>query len=62
MRFSIILVLLAALCSVGGTLAGEGEKPTIKVAPDGFPTGRASPEGAACGLARAFIKRDNNPA
>src|SRR5262245_14733571 len=34
------------------------EKPVIKVAADGFPTGHHTPEGVACDLARAFIRRD----
>jgi len=33
-------------------------KPTLKLAADGFPTGHATPEGAACDLARAFITTD----
>jgi hypothetical protein len=36
----------------------ETKKPTVKLADDGYPTGSESPEGAACDLARAFIKRD----
>jgi hypothetical protein len=34
------------------------DKPTIKVQADGFPAGHDTPEGAACDLARSFIKRD----
>ena len=33
-------------------------KPKLKVAPDGFPSGHGTPEGAACDLARAFIRHD----
>lgn len=33
-------------------------KPKLKVAADGLPSGHDTPEGAACDLARAFIKRD----
>jgi len=33
-------------------------KPKLKVAPDGFPSGHETPEGAACDLARAFINKD----
>jgi hypothetical protein len=38
--------------------AAEDAKPKIKVAADGFPAGHDTPEGVACDLARAFIKRD----
>jgi len=34
------------------------DKTKIKVAADGFPSGHDTPEGIACDLARAFIKRD----
>ncbi len=33
-------------------------EPAVTVAKDGFPTGNHSPEGAACDLARAFIRDD----
>jgi hypothetical protein len=46
------------LLAVFGALAVAAEKPILKVASDGFPSGHESPEGAACDLARAFIKRD----
>jgi len=35
------------------------EKPEINLAKDGYPSGHATPEGAACDLARAFINRDS---
>jgi len=38
--------------------ADQPAKPKLKVADDGFPAGRDTPEGVACDLARAFIKRD----
>jgi len=44
-----------------GAFQGEAmDKPVIKVAADGFPTGHETPEGVACDLARAFIRRDTN--
>ena len=57
--FEIALVVcflsLAAGCSRSpATLA----KPKLKVAPDGFPSGHSTPEGAACDLARALIRHD----
>jgi len=36
----------------------QAVKPKLKVASDGFPSGHDTPEGAACDLARAFIKHD----
>jgi hypothetical protein len=42
-----------------GSLADRSAaKPRLKVAADGFPTGQATPEGAASDLARAFIAGD----
>jgi hypothetical protein len=38
--------------------SADGPKPKLKVAGDGFPQGHDTPEGVACDLARAFIKRD----
>ena len=53
------LILAAALLLLTG-LSGSAQngKPALKVEKDGFPAGHATPEGAACDLARAFIKRD----
>ena len=34
-------------------------KPSVVLAKDGFPTGSDTPEGAACDLARAFIRDDS---
>jgi hypothetical protein len=53
----------SAVPSIGGTPATNsaretGKKPTLKVEKDGWPSGHGTPEGAACDLARAFIKRD----
>jgi hypothetical protein len=48
----------AVLIAVAGAVADEKEKPAIRVTADGFPSGHDTPEGAACDLARAFIKRD----
>ena len=49
---TLIVLLVASL--VGSSVA----KPRLKVAADGFPTGQATPEGAASDLARAFIAGD----
>lgn len=54
MAFVCILSLAAGCSRSASTLA----KPRLKVAPDGFPSGHGTPEGAACDLARAFIKHD----
>ncbi|MEQ1750807.1 MAG: hypothetical protein ABL974_15370, partial [Prosthecobacter sp.] len=43
------------LCSVA---ADNTAKPKLSVTADGFPSGHDTPEGAACDLARAFIKHD----
>jgi hypothetical protein len=51
---AITCVLLTACCA----LAAGAVKSKIKVAKDGFPVGHDQPEGAACDLARAFIKHD----
>ena len=56
MKLLFILVSLVAMACV--SFAGEDTKPKLKVAPDGFPAGHETPEGVACDLARAFIKRD----
>ena len=37
---------------------GQIQKPTIRVATDGFPVGQDTPEGVAADFARAFIKSD----
>jgi hypothetical protein len=52
---TLICVLSVTLCCVA---AGGTPKPKLKVAADGLPSGHDTPEGAACDLARAFIKRD----
>lgn len=57
----IVVLMAAGLgiagCAVGGGTNGE-PLPAVAVAADGYPTGRETPEGAACNLARAFINRD----
>jgi hypothetical protein len=50
-----ICIFMVVLCSYA---AESTAKPKIKVAADGFPIGHDTPEGAACDLAKAFIKRD----
>jgi hypothetical protein len=52
--FAITCTVLSACCF----LAADVAKPKIKVAADGFPAGQDTPEGTACDLIRAFIKRD----
>lgn len=56
MKIAVVLFCLATGLSV--LAADSGVKPALKVAADGFPSGHATPEGAACDLARAFIRRD----
>ena len=50
-----ICALMVVFCA---TAADSTTKPKLQVAADGFPSGHDTPEGAACDLARAFIKRD----
>jgi hypothetical protein len=52
---TLLGILSVVLCGLG---ADNATKPKLKVAADGFPSGHDTPEGAACDLARAFIKRD----
>jgi hypothetical protein len=49
--------LLAAFSAVA---SAQTTRPTIVVGDDGFPSGHDTPEGAACDLARAFIKCDDS--
>lgn len=49
---NLFICLLVPICAVAES------KPLITVAQDGFPTGQDTPEGAACGLVRAFIDQD----
>ena len=51
---TLLCILSLAICG----LAADKTKPKLKVTADGFPSGHDTPEGAACDLARAFIKRD----
>src|SRR5262245_17045643 len=52
----IAFALLVAFCAFAGD--DTKPKPKLKVASDGFPAGHDTPEGVACDLARAIIKRD----
>jgi len=54
---TIGLVCLLVLCSASG-LPAQQSKPILKVGKDGLPSGHATPEGAACDLARAFIQHN----
>ena len=58
--FRMKLVIFLFCLATGSSLlaADSGVKPALKVAPDGFPSGHGTPEGAASDLARAFIRRD----
>ena len=51
-------VLCFFLLATGSIAADTPPKPKLKMASDGFPSGHETPEGAACDLARAFIRRD----
>ena len=51
----LFCIFTMILCSVAADIAA---KPKLRVAADGYPMGHDTPEGAACDLARAFIKRD----
>jgi hypothetical protein len=51
----LVLVFLPLPLSIA---LAQNSKPGLKVEKDGFPGGHATPEGAACDLARAFIKHD----
>ena len=55
-RRKIALTMLMLLAFSLST--SSAAKPRLKVARDGFPTGQATPEGAAGDLARAFMTRD----
>lgn len=52
---ALLCILSIAVCSIA---ADKTDRPKLKVAADGFPSGHETPEGVACDLARAFIKRD----
>ncbi len=52
-------VLSALIFGLFGSLTTAAEKkPAMIVSTDGYPAGNATPEGAACDLARAFIEAD----
>jgi hypothetical protein len=53
---AIACVVLTVCCA----FASDAVKPKVKVADDGFLTGHDMPEGVACDLARAFIRRDTS--
>jgi len=56
---SLLLATTLPLPSLYAEKEGKEKlKPELIVAADGFPAGNATPEGAACDLARAFIQRD----
>jgi hypothetical protein len=52
------LELRAGDGSTTAPAAGQSAKPKLKVLADGFPGGHDTPEGAACDLVRAFVRRD----
>src|SRR5258707_85058 len=49
----VFVLMLDCFAAVAQT-----SRPVLKVEKDGFPSGHATPEGAACDLARAFMKHD----
>ena len=55
MRSRLICVFALLVCTAS---ASQAPKPRIRVADDGFPMGRETPEGVAADLARAFINSD----
>jgi hypothetical protein len=58
MTYRITVTLIFLL--VASLISSSAEKPRLKVAADGFPTGQGTPEGAASDLARAFMTQDAN--
>jgi hypothetical protein len=54
-RTACAILTLILACTAG---ANATARPKLKVAPDGFPTGQTTPEGAASDLARAFMQQD----
>jgi len=53
-----ILSLLFPPLAIAEEQPKDEKKSAMVVSADGFPSGNATPEGAACDLARAFIKTD----
>ena len=53
LTFTAIFVIGAVACQ-----AAQQSKPVLYIEKDGFPGGHSTPEGAACDLARAYIKHD----
>jgi len=53
-RFSLLLITILLLPHA----FAQESKPILTVQKDGFPGGHQTPEGVACDLARAFIKKD----
>jgi hypothetical protein len=54
----ICLVICISLPVLYGAAGNQTPKPKLRVAADGFPSGHATPEGAACDVVRSLIKRD----
>jgi hypothetical protein len=50
--------VILALLLVAALVSGSEARPKLRVSSDGFPTGQATPEGAASDLARTFMTRD----
>lgn len=57
-RLRVASVVIAAVAILVLASASPAPKPKLKVAADGFPTGRDTPEGAACDVVRSLINRD----
>ena len=58
MTSHILALLMGCGLAIPPASIAQTSAPVLKVEKDGFPGGRATPEGAACDLARAFTKRD----
>jgi hypothetical protein len=52
------ILFVATLLAASYSSSAQAQKPVIHLEKDGYPGGHATPEGAACDLARAFINRD----
>lgn len=54
----ILTTILCVFIAVFSYAADTNSMLSLKVTADGFPGGHDTPEGVACDLARAFVKRD----
>ncbi len=56
----LAMISMVLILASSGAADAKNDKPKIAVAPDGFPTGLDTPEGAASDLERAYINHDSN--